>query len=72
MPDRRQWVTMTEFARMMGRSSQWAYKYARIGYFGDFGIPVLQDCTCSSPLGGSRRRWYFLVTVDPTLPTPLP
>lgn len=60
IPERSEWVTMTEFARMMGRTHQWAHKYAMQGYFADFGIPVLIDETpCISK--GSRKRWYFFV-----------
>jgi hypothetical protein len=60
-PERSEWVTMTEFARMMGRTVPWAYMNAKKGYFGEFGIPVLKDETpCISK--GSRIRWYFFVS----------
>jgi hypothetical protein len=60
----REWVTLSEFSRIMGRSPEWAYKYAKLGHFADFGIPVLLDKTSHSRLGGASRRWYFSVPGD--------
>jgi hypothetical protein len=37
------WLTVSEFARMMGRSPRWAHKYASCGYFHEFGIQVIRD-----------------------------
>lgn len=61
MIEHKVWVTTKEFSRIMGRTPQWARKYAPLGTFVEFGIPTLMSI---SQRKGDPRCWYFLISED--------